>query len=148
VAILRKSLSPQKAFLDAMTLFICLLVEAEGLFAIAFVWNDSRRATLTEPIAQFGTDVGFVAEHFPGRLRSPNQSPGWWTIMCFAASQHDGKKTAFSIRDCMDFRVAPAARASNRLRLLPLFAPDAERWALTYVESIIWTSPDRPRPAR
>ena len=57
--------------------------------------------------------------------------------MRFAAGQQEGKKTAFSICDCMDFRIAPAARASNRLVLFPLFAPDAERWALMCVLSII-----------
>ena len=57
--------------------------------------------------------------------------------MGLAAGQEDGKKTAFSICDCVDFCVAPAARASNRLALFPLFPPDAERCALMCVESII-----------
>ena len=64
--------------------------------------------------------------------------------MSFATRQQEGKKTAFSICDCVDFRVAPAARASNRLALFPLFAPDAERCALMWVLSIIWTSVARP----
>jgi hypothetical protein len=51
--------------------------------------------------------------------------------MRFTAGEQDGKKTAFSICDCVDFRIAPTARASNRLALLPLFPPDAERCALT-----------------
>jgi hypothetical protein len=54
-----------------------------------------------------------------------------------ATGQQDGKKAAFSICDCVDFRVSPAARAADRLLKFPLFAPDAERWALTCVESII-----------
>ena len=45
------------------------------------------------------------------------------TIVRLAASQQDGKKTAFSICDCMDFRIAPAARASNRLVCSPLLRP-------------------------
>jgi len=40
-------------------------------------------------------------------------------------AQQDGKKTAFSICDCVDFRIAPASRATNRLLMLPLFAPEA-----------------------
>ena len=40
----------------------------------------------------------------------------------------------------MDLRVAPASRATNSLLLLPPFPPDAERWALTCVESIICVS--------
>ena len=65
--------------------------------------------------------------------------------MRLAAGQKDGKKTALSICDCVDFRIAPASRATNRLLLLPLFAPEAERCALMCVESIICISVARPR---
>jgi hypothetical protein len=41
----------------------------------------------------------------------------------FAAGQEDGEKTAPSICECMDLRVAPASRAANRLLLLPPFHP-------------------------
>jgi hypothetical protein len=64
-----------------------------------------------------------------------------------SVSQHQGQKAAFSISDCMDLRVASATRAPDRLILLPPFAPDAERCALTWVESIICVSPARPRDA-
>jgi hypothetical protein len=58
-------------------------------------------------------------------------------IMRFASAQQDGKKAAFSICDCVYFRIASAARASNRLVLLSPFPPDAEWCALMWVESII-----------
>ena len=38
----------------------------------------------------------------------------------------------------MDFRREPAARAAERLIFLPPFAPAAETWARTIVESNIW----------
>ncbi len=63
---------------------------------------------------------------FGGEDRS-EASMGGRTIVGLAAAQEDGKKTAFSICDCVDFRVAPASRAANRLLPLPLFAPEAER---------------------
>jgi hypothetical protein len=44
--------------------------------------------------------------------------------MRLAAGQEDGKKTAFSICECVDLRVAPAARAANRLSLRPPFPPE------------------------
>src|ERR1700722_16837874 len=47
----------------------------------------------------------------------------------------------------MDLRVASASRAADRLILLPPFPPAAERWAFTWVESIICVSPARPRDA-
>ena len=67
--------------------------------------------------------------------------------MGFAAGQQDGDEAALGVREGMDFRIAAAARASNRLLLLPPFPPAAERWALTCVESIICVSADRPLPA-
>jgi hypothetical protein len=67
--------------------------------------------------------------------------------MRFAAGQEDGEKTAPSICECRDLRVAPASCAANRLLLLPPFPPAAERCALTCVESIIWVVADLPFPA-
>jgi hypothetical protein len=46
----------------------------------------------------------------------------------------------------MDLRVAPSARTANSLLFLPPFPPAAERWAFTWVESIICMSADRPFP--
>ncbi len=51
--------------------------------------------------------------------------------MRFAAGQENGDQAAPSIRECVDLRVAPSARAANSLLLLPPFPPDAERCALT-----------------
>ena len=67
--------------------------------------------------------------------------------MRLTPGQQDGDQAPLSICECMDLRVAPAARAANSLFLLPPFPPDAERWAFTCVELIIWVSVDRPRPA-
>ncbi len=49
--------------------------------------------------------------------------------MRFTARQDEGKKTAFSICNCMDLCITPASRPTNRLILLPPFPPDAERCA-------------------
>ena len=67
--------------------------------------------------------------------------------MRFTAGQQDGEKASFSICECMNLRVAPATRTADRLLLLPPFPPEAERWALTWVESIICNCADRPLPA-
>ena len=114
-----------------MALLVGFSVEGEWLLAIAFVGHDGFRAALAQPMTQFGTVVSSIAKKLSGCLVAPYQTPCRRTIMGLAARQQDGKKTAFSICDCVDFRVAPAARASNRLVLFPLFAPEAERWALT-----------------
>ena len=114
-----------------MALLIRLSVEAEWLFAVRFVGNDGFGTALAEPLPQFGAVIGSVAEHLFGCFGAPDQPLGWRTIVRLAAGQQDGKKTALSICDCVDFRVAPATRASNSLALFPLFAPEAERCALT-----------------
>jgi hypothetical protein len=44
--------------------------------------------------------------------------------MGLAIRQKDGKKTALSICDCVDFRVVPAARAANRLFVLVSVSPN------------------------
>ena len=114
-----------------MSLLVGFSVEGEGLFAIGFVGNDGFGAALTEPMAKIGAVVGLVAKHLLCGLGAPDQPLCGWTIMHLTAGQKDGKKTSLSICDCVDFRVAPAARASNRLVLFPLFPPEAERCALT-----------------
>lgn len=67
--------------------------------------------------------------------------------MRVASSQQDGEEASFSIRECVDLRVAPSARAANSLLVLPPFPPEAERCALTCVESIICVAVERPLPA-
>jgi len=58
---------------------------------------------------QFGTVVGLVAKQLAGLLGATDQTLGWRTIVRLAAAQEDGKKTAFSICDCVDLRIAPAS---------------------------------------
>ena len=80
------------------------------------------------PAAQGRTVVSAIAEQRLGRSGTSDQSLRRRAIVRLSAGQKEGKKTALSICDCVDFRVAPAARASNSLLVLPLFAPEAERW--------------------
>ena len=128
-----------------MSLFVGPFVEAERLLSIGPVRNDGLGAALFQPVSQLGAVISLVAKQPGGRLDAANEALGRRTVMCFAAGQEDGKKTAFSICECVDLRVAPAARAANRLFLLPPFPPEAERCALMWVESIICVWPDRPR---
>ena len=67
--------------------------------------------------------------------------------MRLTAGQQESYEAPLSICECVDLRVAPAARAANSLFLLPPFPPAAERWAFTCVESIICVSAERPLPA-
>src|SRR5579864_5639043 len=81
------------------------------------------------------------------RLYSGDQSLGDRIVMCLASGQQDGDEAPLSICECVNLRVAPSARATNSLLLLPLFPPAAERCALTCVKSIICVSVACPPPA-
>jgi len=92
-----------------VALLVGLPVEAEGLLTVRLVGNDGFGAALAEPLPQFGAVIGSVAEHLSGGFGAADQALGWRTIVGLAGSQQDGKKTALSICDCVDFRIAPAA---------------------------------------
>ncbi len=102
-----------------MPLFVGLTIEAEGLLPVRLVGNDRFGAAIVQPLAQRGAVIGFVREQFSGWLGPTDQGLGGRTIMRLTTAQQDGKKAALSICDCVDFRVAPAARTSNRLVLFP-----------------------------
>lgn len=90
---------------------------AIGLAGIAFVaqrgaWGDVR------PYLEQGLEAGCA-----GNL---------------ATGQIERDDVARIVRFGVDFRCEPAARAAERLALLPPFAPAAETWARTMVESNIW----------
>ena len=100
-------LESAEGVLDAVALLVGFPVEAEGLFAVRLVGDDGLCAALAEPLPQLGAVVSSIAEHLSGCFGAPDQALGWRTIVCLAAGQQDGKKTALSVCDCVDFRIAP-----------------------------------------
>ena len=116
---------------------IGLPVEAKGHFSGRGVGNDGLGAPILQPLAQLRAVIGLIAEQPLSRLGPADQACRGWAIVCLATGQQEGKKTAFSICDCVDFRIASAARTADRLVLLPPFPPEAERCALMCVLSII-----------
>ena len=130
----RKSLSRQNGVLDTVALLVGLSIEAEGLLAIGFVGNDGFGAALAQPVAQIGAVVSSIAEKLLGRPGAADQAAFCrGAIMCLAAGQKDGKKTAFSICNCVEiFVLRPPRERPIACLCSPLFAPEAERgWALT-----------------
>ena len=91
-----------------MTLFVGFLVEAEGLFPVRSIRNDGLGATIFEPLSQLCAVISLVAEKLFGRFGSADYALGHGALMRLATAQEDGKKTAFSICDCVDLRIAPA----------------------------------------
>jgi hypothetical protein len=92
-----------------VSLFVGLLVEAERLLAVRLVGDDGPGAAIFQPLPQRCAVVGLVAEKLPGWLGATDEARGRRTIVRRPAGQEDGKKTAFSICECVDLRVAPAA---------------------------------------
>lgn len=83
--------------------------------------------------------VSFVAEHGPRcDVRADvEQDFEIAAVAGLAAGQVEGQRQAVEIALQVDFGGKPAARAAERLALLPPFAPAAETWARTIVESTI-----------
>ena len=92
-----------------MSLLVGFLVEAERLLSVRPVGNDRLGAAILQPLPQVSAVVGLVAEELSGRLDATDQTLGRRTIVRLAAAQEDGKKTALSICDCVDLRIAPAS---------------------------------------
>jgi hypothetical protein len=120
-----------------MAFSIEAFAEAERLLAIAAVWNDRFGPAPMQFSAQLGAVISLIAEHMFRWLHSAEKTLGDRAVVRFASGQQDGDQAPFSICECVDLCVAPASRAANSLFLLPPFPPDAERCALTCVESII-----------
>ena len=143
----RKSFNLLNALSMRQRKLVEALAEAKRLLSVVAIWNDRLGPALIQFFAQLGAIVGLIAEHPLGWLHSADQALRHRAIMRFASGQQDGEEPPFSIRKGVDLRVAPSARAANSLLLLPPFPPEAERCALTCVESIICVSTERPFPA-
>lgn len=92
-----------------MSLLVGFSVEAEGLLSVRPVRHNRLGAALLQPLPQFGAVVGLVAEQLGGCLGTTDQTLSRRTIVGLATGQEDGKKTAFSICQCVDLRIAPTS---------------------------------------
>ena len=106
-----------------MALSVGCPVEAEGLDAVGPVGYDGLGPALVEPLPQLSAVIGFIPEQLAGRLGAADEALSGPAIMGLATGQEEGKKTASSICQCVDLRIAPASRAADRLFRLPLFRP-------------------------
>ena len=89
--------------------FVSFLVEAEGVLPVGQTWDNGFRAAICKPVAQLCAVISLVPQQLSRRLGSADQPLRYGAIMRLATGQEDGKKTAFSICDCVDLRIAPAA---------------------------------------
>jgi hypothetical protein len=124
-----KSLSRLKA-LSIRHRLIQPFVETERLFPAHSIRDYRRGSTLAQFFTQLLAIVCLVAERVFEGFDSAEQPLRDRAVVSFTPSQQDSEKAAFSIRECVDLRVAPSSRTANRLLFLPPFPPEAERCAL------------------
>ena len=92
-----------------MSLLIGPLLEAEWVFAIGRARDHGFSAAICKPVTQLCAIVSLVPEQLFRRLGSADQTFRDRAIVRLATGHEDGKKTAFSICECVDLRIAPAA---------------------------------------
>ena len=125
---------------DDVAPLVALRIEGKAALAMGLVGNDGNGASAVQKAAEVVGIVAFVANQ-PSRRRGHRQQRHRdGDIGDIAAGQQKGTRAACRVDERVDFRGAPAARAADRLGLLPPFAPLAERCALTAVLSIITTA--------
>ena len=94
-------------------------------------WNDSLDATDFEPVAQAVCIISLIGNQAVGPSDGGQQRHGHADVGNVAWRQREGDRSAAIIGQTMDLRGAAAARAPDRLRPFPPFAPAAERCAFT-----------------
>ena len=93
-------------------------------------WNDSLDATDFESVAEAICIISLIGNPV-GPSDNGQQRHGHADVGNVAWRQREGDRSAAIIGQIMDLRGAAAARAPNRLRPFPPFAPAAKRCAHT-----------------
>ena len=124
---------PSEIFVSA---FVGALVEAVESCPVGLVRDDGTGAAVEDVGAKVVAIVALVGDE--GAHRRSERQKGWSSgdIGVLAGSEMECAGPAIRIAQCMDFRGTSAARAADRLFMLPPFPPLAERCALIEVESI------------
>jgi hypothetical protein len=94
-----------RLILDEPSRFVEAFVDAKRLFSAAAVGNDRLRPTLLQLHAQLGAVKRLVANQLLRWFASPDEPLCRRAVVCFAAGQQDGEKTAISICECKHHNV-------------------------------------------
>ena len=114
------------------------------------VWRDDRLTSpFGEPIAKFAGIVGTVREQAFWRGNAGQQGCRPDKVMGLTGRERERERPAHLVGYGVNLGRPSAARSSDRLFEVPPFAPEAERWALTCVEStdVVLTTPLEPLSA-
>ena len=120
--------------------FVAPSVKAFGtigfLGGIAAAWNDRQGAFILDLLTHFLAVVSLVGGDGEWRSGRVEHIINDLAVMNLPAGHDEVQRTALAVDNRMDFRGATAAADTDRLILLPPFAPLAARWAFTIVLSI------------
>ena len=118
----------------------CFREEDRLIFLVALVRDDRGDTTRSGSGSVGPAGIAFVGDdgaRFNVRA-DVEQDIEMTRIRSLPASQVESDQVSGIVGFPVDFCREPAARAAERLALLPPFAPAAETWARTIVESNIW----------
>jgi hypothetical protein len=115
--------------------------EGGAVFGIGAVWDNRADVPLPRGLTVRLCVVSLVGQRRPGRDIRPDIEQDFElpAVAGFAPSQMDGKGQAIKVGLEVDLRRESAARATERLTVLPPLAPAAETCARTTVLSNICT---------
>ena len=150
MAMRRQVLEPPDEAFDEVASSVGFVVEGEGFRSCGGGWDDGADAALLEPFAQRVGVICLVSNEPLGSDAADvgpfEQQDDGGDVGDVAGCEHEGYRSTATIGQAMDFRRPAAPRAPDRLFVLPVLrtAPAAERWARTWVESIISSSGRSP----
>jgi hypothetical protein len=139
--------SAETAF-DGVTAFVEGAVQATTLFAVRLKRDDRFCAGVFHQFAEGVAVIAFVRDQGAHGWRDRKNVGRSFDVVHVAAGEHDRVGATQIVAQGMDFRRAPAAGATDSLRLVPPFAPLAERCALIDVESSESTTRSVPQAAK
>ena len=124
--------------LDAIALPVETLVPANGRFAVATGRDDGPDAARLEMVADGVAVVALVGDQVGGsRLGEGVEGFERRRVVRFAAGEVEREGESSGITETMNFTGKPAPRAAKSLFASPPFAPAAETWPRTVVESML-----------
>lgn len=124
--------------LDAVALAIEALVPSDCGLAVGARRDNGPVAACLEVGADGVAVIALVPEHGLGRaLRQVDQRFVGRAVRRFASREVEGEWSAAGISETMNLTGEPAPRAAKRLFASPPFAPAADTWPRTVVESML-----------
>jgi len=134
--------------LDAIALAIDASVPSDRCLSVRTRWDGGSDAMIAQGIADGVGVVALVGEQV-GRARLGECGHGFErrAVRRFSAGEVEDERDAAGVTETMNLTGEPAPRAAKSLFASPPFAPAAETWPRTVVESMLWRELSAIAPA-